>query len=78
MEQTIIAIGNSTGIIIPQKVLQSTGINLGDKVVVEQQGKKISISPSKKIAEGVDAKFMKMVDEFIEEHKDVLQALSKR
>lgn len=78
MEQTVINIGNSAGIIIPQKILKSAGIKPGDKVMVEEKGRKISITPAKKIAGGVDAKFMKMVDEFIEEHKDVLQALSER
>ncbi len=78
MEQTVINIGNSAGIIIPQKILNSAGIKLGDKVIVEEKSKKISIAPAKKTAGGVDTKFMKMLDEFIEEHKDVLEALSKR
>ena len=78
MEQTVINIGNSAGIIIPQKILNTSGIKLGDKVLVEEKDKKISIAPIKDFTGGVDAKFMKMVDEFIEEHKDVLQALSER
>ena len=78
MEQTVINIGNSAGVIIPRKILNSAGIKLGDKVMVEEKGKKISIAPTKKVAGEVDAKFMKMADEFIEEHKDVLQALSQR
>lgn len=78
MEQTVINIGNSAGIIIPQKILNTSGIKLGDKVIVEEKGKKISITLTPNLAGGVDAKFMKMVDDFIEEHKDVLQALSIR
>lgn len=78
MEQTIINIGNSAGIIIPKKVLSSAGIKPGDKVMVEEKDKKISVSPIKDVSGGVDAKFMKMVDEFMEEHKDVLEALSTR
>lgn len=78
MVQTIINIGNSAGIIIPQKILNTSGIKLGDKVTVEKKGKMIAITPTKTATGGVDVKFMKMVDEFIEEHKDVLQALSER
>ncbi len=78
MTQTVIAIGNSSGIIIPKQILKSVGIKPGDKVKIEERNKKISVSPIKDISGGVDAPFMKMVDEFMEEHKDVLQALSKR
>lgn len=78
MVQTVINIGNSAGIIIPQKILNTSGIKLGDKVLVEEKGKKISITQTPKKTGGVDIKFMKMLDEFIEEHKDVLQALSER
>lgn len=78
MEQTIITIGNSAGIIIPQKILKSAGIMPGDEVLVEEKAGKISLTPSKKIAGGVDAKFAEMVEDFIERHKDVLQMLSKR
>lgn len=78
MEQTVVRIGNSVGIIIPQQIRKSTGIKVGDKVLVEEKNKKIGISPIKKAVGGVNAKFMKMADEFIEEHKDVLQALANR
>lgn len=78
MEQTVIKVGNSAGVIIPQKILSSAGIKPGDKVMLEEKNKKISISPIKRIAGGVNAKFMKMVNEFMEEHRDVLQALANR
>lgn len=78
MEQTIITIGNSAGIIIPRKILNSAGVKPGDKVIVEEKNRKISVSPVKDISGGVNAPFMKMVDDFIEEHKDVLTALSNR
>ncbi len=78
MEQAVIKIGNSAGVIIPQKILNSAGIKLGDKVIVEEKSKKISIAQVKKATGGIDAKFMKMVDEFIEEHKDVLKTLANR
>lgn len=71
MIQQTIQIGNSVGVIIPKSVLEENKIKVGDKIQVD-------IKPVKKSAGGVDGKFMKMADEFIEEHKDVLQALANR
>lgn len=47
MEQKVIKIGNSQGIIIPQKVLTAAGVKQGDKVIVEEKNKKITITPNK-------------------------------
>lgn len=71
MIQQLISIGNSIGIIIPKNVLKEKNIKLGDKV-------ELDIKPIKPTAKGVDIRFMKMVDDFIEDHKDVLQKLAKR
>lgn len=71
MVQQLISVGNSIGVIIPKNILKEKNIKLGDKV-------ELDIKPIKLQAQGVDAKFMKMADEFIEEHKDVLQALANR
>lgn len=79
MLQKVIQIGNSLGLILPQKVREELGIKIGDDVTLEKKGQDYVISVSdKKIAGGVDAKFMQMADEFIEDHKDVLQELAKR
>ena len=71
MVQQAIQIGNSVGVIIPKYVLEEKGIRVGDKL-------EFDVKPIKKSVGGVDAKFMKMAHEFIEEHKDVLQALANR
>ncbi len=71
MIQQTIQIGNSIGVIIPKNVLEENKIKVGDKIQVD-------VKPVRKSAGGVDARFMKMADEFIEEHKDVLQALANR
>lgn len=79
MQQKIIQIGNSAGIVIPQHFREEIGLKVGDNVVVEKKGNQLTVSlPAKKSTGGVDAKFMQMVDEFIEEHKDVLEELSHR
>ena len=71
MVQQAIQIGNSVGVIIPKNVLEEKGIKVGDKL-------QIDVKPIEKSVGGVDVKFMKMVDEFIQEHKDVLEKLSNR
>ena len=71
MIQQTIQIGNSVGVVIPKNILNEKNIKVGDKIQVE-------IKSLKKEVGGVDAKFMKMVDEFIEEHKDVLEQLAHR
>ncbi|HVZ12036.1 MAG TPA: AbrB family transcriptional regulator [Patescibacteria group bacterium] len=71
MVQQTISIGNSIGVIIPKNVLKEKNIKLGDPV-------EIDIKPVKIDMQGVDVQFMKMIDEFIEDHKDVLQKLANR
>ena len=77
MQQTVIQVGNSIGVIIPQRI--QSDLKVGDKVMLDKKQDTIVISPVKtQHAGGVDAKFMKMVDDFITEHEDVLKALSTR
>jgi len=77
MQQSVIQIGNSIGVVIPKDL--RNGLKAGDKVVVDGSKKKITITPvKKKKMGGVDAKFMKMADEFITEHEDVLKELAER
>ena len=81
MQQTVVRIGNSIGAIIPQVLNSDTLVKPGDKIRVNRKGNTFLLSPVKKerkLAHGVNGKFMKMADEFIEEHKDVLQELANR
>lgn len=79
MMQKLIQIGNSVGIIIPQVFRNEAGLKPGDKVEVRLKGNDVVLSRSKKeLSGGVNAKFMKIVDDFITEHKDVLNELAKR
>ena len=76
--QTVTRIGNSAGVIIPKNLRSEFPV--GTKVSVNKKNGDIMITPIKKMAtnEGVDGKFMKMVDEFATRHKDVLRELAKR
>lgn len=80
MEQKVVQIGNSIGVVIPQPISDDIGIRRGTRVRIEKQGKGVYIVPKKpKIkSAGVNTKFAKMVDEFITEHEDVLRELAKR
>jgi len=71
MIQQTIQIGNSVGVVIPKNVLKEKNIKVGDKIQIE-------IKSLHKEPGGVDVKFMKMVHEFIEEHKDVLEQLAHK
>jgi len=80
MTQTIFRAGNSNVVAIPKSISEDLGLQKGSKVRVGQKGESIVISPVKKIdqSHGVNHKFMKMVDEFMNEHADVLEKLAKR
>lgn len=79
MEQAFIQIGNSIGAVIPVVLRKQNGIESGGKYKVKQVKEGILITPLKKdLASNVDVKFVKMVDEFITEHEDVLKELAKR
>ena len=70
--------GNSVAVTIPKDYLKSLGLRDGSQVLVRQRGKELVVAP-KKVAKtgGVNTKFMKMVDEFMNEHEDVLEQLAK-
>lgn len=71
--------GNSVVITIPKEYLKELNLRDGSQVIVEKNEDQLIVTPKRKIvSQGVDQKFAKMVDEFINEHEDVLQELSNR
>lgn len=78
LNQKLYKNGNSVAVTIPKEYLKSLGLRDGSQVVVRQRGKELVVAP-KKVAKpnGVNSKFMKMVDEFMNEHEDVLEQLAK-
>lgn len=71
MIQQTIQIGNSIGVIIPKNILKEKKIKVGDKIHVE-------VKPVAKNAGNVNPRFMQMVEEFTESHKDVLAELANK
>ena len=71
--------GNSVAVTVPKQFLKELNLKEGSTVVVEKKGSKLYITPRKAtLAKGVNVKFMKMLDEFITDHEDVLKELSQR
>ncbi len=71
--------GNSVAVTIPKDYLENLYLNDGSSVSVELREDQVVIRRAdKKIAPGVDAKFMQQVDDFINEHRDVLEDLAKK
>ena len=77
MTQSIVRIGNSVGVVIPKNL--RANLKPGSKVTVKRKGGQIVVSPVRnKTVKGVDPKFMEMVDEFMKDHRDVLEELATR
>lgn len=71
--------GNSVAVTIPKPLLEELNLKEGSEIVLEKEGKEITLtSKNTKLAPDVDAKFMKMVEEFANKHDDVLKELAKR
>lgn len=71
--------GNSVAVTIPKQLLEELNLKEGSDVVIEKDGEELVVkSKQAKLAPDVDAKFMQMVDEFMDEHEDVLRELSNR
>lgn len=71
--------GHSLAVTVPKAYAHQLSIRDGSQVEWKKTNQGLTLIPQKKIKiAGVDSKFAKMVDEFIDEHKDVLQELSKR
>jgi len=70
--------GNSIAVTIPKEYLKEYNMRDGTEVVVENRDG-VLINPKKqKVVASVDPKFARMVDEFINDHEDVLAELAKR
>jgi len=64
---------------IPKEFLDELKLKPGTPVVVEKEGNGLLItSKARRLASDVDSKFAKMVDEFFDEHDDVLTELSQK
>lgn len=71
--------GNSVAVTIPKEYLDDLKLRPGTPVVVEKKDEGVLITPkAKKLALDVDSEFAKWVDDFANEHSDVLAELAKK
>lgn len=80
MYRKIFRTGNSMVVSIPKDILDELQLSEGEDVSVEldTQQRQIVISPVEKpAAAGIDQKFARQVDDFIEKYRPALEALSK-
>lgn len=70
--------GNSVAVTIPKEYLIQLNLKDGAEVMVKKVGKDIVVTPKKDSRiSGINTKFAKMVEEFIDEHEDVLRELAQ-
>lgn len=70
--------GNSVAITIPKQLLEEMNFKEGSEVEIAKKGNDLVVKQKPNLASDVDAKFMQMVEEFADEHDDVLRELAKR
>ena len=79
LTQKLYKSGNSIAVTIPKEFLMELGLDAGVEVVMKKRGEELVVTSSKKAsAKNVDQKFAKMVEEFIDDHEDVLRELANR
>lgn len=71
--------GNSLAVTVPKTYAHQLSIRAGSAVEWKKTNLGLTLVPEKTTKiNGVDAKFAKMVDKFMDEHEDVLRELSNR
>ena len=82
MNQTIISIGNSYGVIIPKNLLDSTGLKPGGKIVLEKDPnnrKTIILSQNgKKNTSSITPNFLRIVENINKKYSLVFKELANK
>ncbi len=81
MEQKIIQIGNSTGIIIPKALLNQIGLETGQVVLIEQDpttNTLIIVKKGAKTKRSVTPEFMDILDRVNKQYGSALKELAQR
>ena len=81
MEQKIIQIGNSTGVIIPKALLNQIGLETGQEVLIEQDpttNALIIIKKGTKIKRSIAPEFIDILERVNKQYGSVLRELAER
>lgn len=78
LSQKLFKSGNSIVMTIPPELRHELKWRDGSTVILETNGKELVVKSKAVQNNVVDAKFAKIVEEFMDEHQDVLKELSRR
>ena len=81
MEQKIIQIGNSTGVIIPKALLNQIGLETGQEVLIEQDlttNALIIVKKGTKIKRSIAPEFIDILEKVNKQYGSVLRELAER
>jgi putative addiction module antidote len=81
MQRKVFRTGNSLVVSLPKEVLEPLGISDGTDVSVEldRLNSGIVIRPTRdSLAVGLDAEFVRQVNEFIEQYRPALETLARK
>ncbi|HUD44606.1 MAG TPA: AbrB/MazE/SpoVT family DNA-binding domain-containing protein [Patescibacteria group bacterium] len=82
MEQKIIQVGNSTGVIIPKVLLEQAGFETGTQVIIETDPQTKSLVIRKKgkkqVRSSLTPEFMDLLKKVNEQYGDALKELAQK
>ncbi len=80
MEQKVIKVGNSLGVIIPKHIVKGLKIKLGQKLYLDlyENEKTLTLRVNKNLANGISPEFIKYLEEFVKRNDYALRELAKR
>lgn len=81
MEQKVIQIGNSSGVILPKEIMKKMGLKPGSKVVIQtdSSGKTLLVSKNgKKYSPSVTPEFTRLLTKVNEQYDDALKELAQK
>lgn len=80
MEQKIIQIGNSVGLIIPKHIVKELNLKLGQVLHLDLYAAEetLTLRVNKNKAKGITPEFIKMLNKFNREHAYALSKLAER
>lgn len=81
MQRRLFKTGNSVVLSLPKEVLEELGLSDGESVslTIDRESRRLIVTPVVEsfAAAGVDEKFVRQVNEFIEQYRTALDELAK-
>lgn len=80
MEQKVIRVGNSVGLIIPKYIVKELNLKLGQTIYLDlyTDEKTLTLRVNKNKAKGITPEFIKMLNKFNKEHAYALSMLAEK